>query len=210
MYNGINSQDLGVINVSVESGLYEESFLGTKNILQEKIRGRSTPYFMGIETEQKELNLTLSLPENFTDEQLREIARWLGTPTFYKPLIFSESPEKIYFCILNSDSSVFHNGANNGYIKINMLCNSQYCYSPIYTSSLYDFSSNDVNGKEIILVNNGDEDMFSIITCQVISGGTFSIVNTSNGGETFAMTEIGNLETLTINTENQSIQSDLR
>ena len=209
MFNGINSQDLNVLNVSVDSGLYEEPFLGTVNILQETIRGRTKPYYMGKQIEQKELNLTLFLPENFSDDQLREIARWLGTPDFYVPLIFSEDPDKIYFCMLNSDSSVFHAGTNNGYIKISMLCDSCYSYSPVFLSPLYDLSSNLIGGTELIIINNGDIDCHLLITVQVISGGSFSIVNKSNGGELISFTNIGDLETLTINTENESIQSDL-
>jgi len=208
IYNNINSQDMGVLNCSVDSGLYEEPFFGTFNILQETIRGRTKPYYFGKQVDQKELNLTLSLPENFSDEQLREIARWLGTPDFFCPMQFSEDPEKIYFCILNSDSSVFHNGMN-GYIKISMLCDSCYCYSPVYVSPLYDLSSNTINGQEISITNSGDVDAYSIITIQVINGGSFSIVNKSNGGELIGFTQIGDLETLTINTENESVQSDL-
>ena len=52
MFNGINSQDLNVLNVSVDSGLYEEPFLGTVNILQETIRGRTKPYYMGKRSEE--------------------------------------------------------------------------------------------------------------------------------------------------------------
>ena len=112
IYNNINSKDLGVLNVSVDTGLYEEQFLGNVSILQETIRGNSKPYYFGKQVEQKELNLTLTLPENFTSEQIREIARWFSEPTYYSPLVFSENPEKIYYCILNSDSSVSHNIRN--------------------------------------------------------------------------------------------------
>jgi len=207
MFNNINSQDMGVLNCSISSGLYEEPFIGTKNIIQETIRGRSQPYFMGVETESKEFDLTLALPENFTTEQLREIARWLETG-FFVPLVFSDDPEKIYYCMLQSDSQIHHTG-NNGYLTVSMLCNSQYSYSPVYSSSQYDLSSNPTTGQEIILTNNGDVDCHLLTTIQVINGGSFSIVNKSDGGKSFSMTSIGDLETITINTENESVQSDL-
>jgi len=209
-YDNINFyEEFGIMNVHVDSsGMYEENFLASRDIIEQKIRGKSNPYFTEIQESPLELKLTFAFYNGFDQDKIRSVARALKKD-YYCPLVFSSLSDHIFYAICVDDSQLVHTGNNDGYITITFRCNSPYSYSPVYVSELYDFSSNDVNGKEIILINNGDEDMYSIITCQVISGGTFSIVNTSNGGEFIGFTEISDLETLTINTENESIQSDL-
>lgn len=209
MFNGINSQDYGILNVSVDSGLYQESFSAPSSIIEQTIRGRENPYFIQTKLQPKTLSLTLSLPDNFDDETIKKISRWLSGVNYYAPLIFSETPDKIYYCLLTGEPTVYHNG-NSGYLQIQMRTNSPYCFSPIYSSPLFDLSINDpTNGTEIEIVNNGDIPMFSEITVQVINGGTFSIVNKSGSGNKLSFSSLQDNETLTVNTENEDIQTDV-
>lgn len=209
-YDNINFyEEFGIINVHVDSsGLYEENFLANREIIEQKIRGKSSPYFIEMQDFPLELKLSFAFNDGFDKDKIRSLARALKKD-YYCPLIFSESIDQIFFAICTDDSQLIHNGNGDGYITLTFRCNSPYSYSPIYSSPLYDLSSNPIGGTELIIINNGDIDCHLLITVQVISGGSFSIVNKSNGGELISFTSIGDLETLTINTENESIQSDL-
>lgn len=207
-YDNVNFyEQFGIINCKIQSGMFEENFIATREIIEQKIRGKS-PYFVEMQDFPIELKLTFAFYDGFDQDNIRAVARALKKD-FYCPLVFSELNDHIFYAICVDDSQLFHTGNNSGYITLTFRCNSQYSFSPIYSTNIYDLSSNPITGTEIQLINNGDVEMYSILTVQVISGGEFSIINKSKGGEKISFSNLSNNETLTINTEIEDIQSDI-
>lgn len=207
MYDGINSQDMGIVNCHLDSGMQQETFLASRSIKEQKVRGKSSPYFIELEPSPLTLKLTLAFEDSFDEDGLRAVSRWLNTD-FYKPLIFSESPERIFYALYIDDNQLTH-AISRGYITITFRCSSPYTFSPVYTSPVYDLSYNTINGTEIEIINSGDLNMDAIITIQVINGGTFSIINKSDSGKTISFSNIADNETITIDTEHEEIETDI-
>lgn len=207
-FDGISSDDMGLYNVNVSSGMLEEPFLATRQINEVKIRGRDKPYFSGVTHAPLTFTLTFAFLDEFDSDKLRQVSRWLSAE-YYKPLTFSDTPDRIYYAMLDSDSKLTHNGASNGYITVTMRCDSPYSYSPVYVSPTYDLSTNTSNGTTIQFDNSGDISIFPEIYITKVGAGDVSIVNNSNGGQTFQFTGLSDGETVYVDNENEIIQSDL-
>lgn len=179
-FDGEYSSFYGIVNISMSSGMYEESFAPKRNIKEQTIRG-SKRYFQEIEYEPLVLNLSFGIKETWDEEKIRAIARWL-IKDYYKPLYFSENTDRIYYGIVVDDPKLIHNGLKQGYITLTFRCDSQYTYSPVYLSEEYDLSTNP-SGTSIMLINNGDVEVKPEISItKVGNGGEIKIVNITNGG----------------------------
>jgi len=206
-YDGITSEDMCVMSVHVSSGLLEEAFVPNREIREEKIRGRDKPYFLGYDLSPFEFPLTLYF-ENLEENKKREIARWLMVD-YYKPLIFKGHPERIFYCMYTGDVKEMHNGLNQGYITLNMRCNSPFSYTPIYTTDIYDLSSNPIHGTKIDFENIGDMDCKPYIMLEKIGAGDISIINTSDSGKKLKMVDLLDGDVLNIDCENEEIETEI-
>ncbi|TVX97969.1 distal tail protein Dit [Cohnella terricola] len=166
IYDGIESKRYGIANVNLDSGMQEEYFAASRRINEEQIRGRSKPYFQGIEKEPLKFSVSFAFEEAWDEATIREVKRWLTEPDYYKPLIFSNDPEKVYYAICVDDPQLVHNCLQQGYMKLNFRCNDAYAYSPLSLSKVYDWDENPLiiarnaftNGdKHGILLNSNDQ-----------------------------------------------------
>ncbi|TVY09985.1 distal tail protein Dit [Paenibacillus cremeus] len=205
MFNGINSQDMGILNVNVSQGMYEEPFLASRTIHEVKIRGNDKPYYQYTELSPIEFSVSFALQDSFDQTKLRQIARWLNV-SYFCPLVFSDDPDKIYFAMPVNDSSLIHTGTN-GYINLKFRTNAPYAYSPSYTQT-YDFSSNVAGGTLFQFTNNGDLSVFPKLYIQKVGDGDISIFNYSNGGIEFKFTGLLNGENLFVDSTRQYISTD--
>lgn len=206
-YNGINCADKGVTNVNISSGLQEDPFLPTKNILEQKIKGNPKPYFMGVEYEPLEIPITLSFDEEVDENKLREIANWIDIEN-YAPLIFEEKQTHIYYAMTTEEGLFVHNGCNQGYVTFTFRCDSPWAYTPSYSQE-YDFTTNTVLGTSYTIINHSDFKVKPLIELEVIEGTSFSIVNMSNQGEKLELTGLVEGEKLIIDCEYKSIETDI-
>jgi predicted phage tail component-like protein len=193
--------------VHIDSGMYQETFLSTRNIIEQETRYNSKPYFIEAKEQPRQIQVSFAFYDGFDEDKLHAVARALKKD-YYSPLIFSENPDKIYYALCIDENNLIHTGTEQGYITLTFRLNSPYCFSPVYSSPLYDLSTNPAVGTNITLVNQGDIDMYFVATIQVISGGSFSIVNNTDGGKKMSFTGISNNEILTINTELEDITTD--
>lgn len=207
-YDGITSEEMGVIQINTGSGLFDEHYLPSVNIIEEKVPGNDVPYYIRTEREPITLPFSILFENELNDEEARKIGRWLNQD-YYKPLIFSTHPHKIYYAKFSGNPRLFHNGCMQGYATLEMRCNAPWAYSPVYVSQLYDLSTNPSGGTEVILENNGDFDCTPIIYIEKVDIGDISIVNTSDGGKSLEMIGLTNLEKLTIDCETEEIETDL-
>jgi predicted phage tail component-like protein len=207
VYDGVRSLDMNSTQASLSGGLFEEYFLAPKVINEVKVRNRDKPYFMGTEREPLTLPLTFYFEHRLSTEEINEIKRWLDSD-YYKPFYFADYPEKIFYCMYQGDSKILHNGIANGVVTLQFRCNAPYAFSPVYTSEVYDLSTNVAEGTEITFSNNGDEVLKPILLLEKVGDGDVSLVNKSNGGKEFKFTSILNGEYLTIDNENKEIETD--
>lgn len=129
-YDGVKSSDMGLINCKIDGGMFEETFLATRKINETTIAGREKPYFLGVEYEPLEFNLTFAFEDSYDENRIREVARWLNQ-SYYKPFHTVDNPNRIFYCMMDGDSELIHTGAKRGYINLKFRCDSPYAYQPI-------------------------------------------------------------------------------
>lgn len=130
------------MNVSVDSGVMkDEPFAASQSIIQERIRGRTKPYFQDVEKENLVLSVTFAFEDAWDRRRIQEVKRWLTEPTYYTPLIFSDDPEKIYYALYVDEPLLHHNSKKEGYITIRFECNDAYAYSPELISQEYNWDT---------------------------------------------------------------------
>jgi len=147
-FAGISSETMGLINVNLDSGMYEENLSPSKTINEIKIRGRSKPYHQNIEYEPLEFSVSFAFLETWDKTKLRQVTNWLCNQSYYKPLYFSDdldeenNPTRIYYAMVHEKSDIVHNGLSQGYVNITFRCNDAFKYSPVYTTDELTFNSN--------------------------------------------------------------------
>jgi phage-related protein len=214
VYDGIPSSKMALMNVNRGGDLYEEPFVAEREIIEEKIPGRDKPYFQGIERSPLSFPLRFAVNKDYLEDSylddvdLNAIARWL-TPDYYKPLYFTDEPDKIYYCMPVQDFSYVHNGLKEGYVELTMRCADSYVYSPPIISSVYDYSNNPSSGTELIISNEGDVTIKPTIYIIKIGDGDISIVNKTNGNQELKFTGLADNENLMIDCENEDIVTNL-
>lgn len=207
-YDGKYSSDFGIYNVTLDNGLFQESFLSKRNIVETKVRGNPKPYFHSIEYEPLTFKLTFAFQDTWNDDLIRNVARWLGGQTFYKPLWFAEHPDRIFYCILSDDSNLVHNGLQQGYVTLTMRCDSPYSYSPLFTDSEIDLSTNTASGTVIQFTNRGDIICKPEISIKVVTAGDIRIVNNTTSKE-FKFTGLQTNENIYVDNEREYISTDI-
>jgi len=207
MYDNISSQDFGIINCSIDSGLMEENFLVEREIKEVTTRGSDAPYLIETKPLPRILNLTIAFSDSFDEEKLSAVKRWLNQIS-YKPLIFESIPDKIFYALYEGNPKLFHTGNGQGYIQIQMRCKDQFIYSSTFLSPLYDLSTNN-SSVTIQFINNGDVDCQPMLSLQKIENGNVSIINLSDGGKEFGLTSLVDNEDLYIDNENESITTSI-
>jgi predicted phage tail component-like protein len=206
-YNGRYSSEFGIWNVTLSTGMYQEAFVASRSIKEIKVRGNNKPYFQGIEYEPLALKLSFAFQDTWDEEKIREVARWL-MQDYYKPLYFSDNPDRIFYCMPIEESQLVHNGLKQGYVELTMRCDSPYTYSPVYAPAIIDLSSNP-SGTLYKFTNNGDVICKPEIWINKIGAGDFRIVNTTNMNAEFKFTALANNETVYIDNEREYIETDI-
>jgi phage-related protein len=206
-YNGVSSMAMGIINVNVKGGLFEESFISSRNINETKVRGNEKPYFANIEREPLQFDLEFAFENPYDKDLIAEVAMWLDQQ-YYRELYFTDNPDRRFFCMMISDSSLVHNGFGQGYISVKMRCDSAYSYSQEYLSQEIDFAVNTTNGTDYSFMNIGHVDLKPEMWIYKIGDGDISITNKASG-RLFQFTGLNAGETVYINNESGHIESDI-
>ena len=169
-YDGINSAKYGLMNVNYSSGLFEEPFLPEQEIYTEQIPGRNDLYYLGNKQLPIQINLMFYLEKGIEDK----IAKWLFQE-YYKPLIFSNAPNRIYYCMYIGETNLLHTCNKDGLIQLSMRNIDSYARSRFYKTNIYR------SVKKLNISNLGDVDIFPDIELKILEDmSTFTIVNESN------------------------------
>ena len=143
MYDGISSKDMGVTIGTTKGGLYEESFLPTRNIIEKSVAHREKPYLQGVEHEPLSFSLHFFIEDWSNDKLLRKVARWL-CQSYYKPLILDSNPNRIFYAMVVGDSNLFHSGLDEGYIELEIRCDSPYSYTAEHELNNIEFLTSNI------------------------------------------------------------------
>lgn len=142
-YDGIRSRDMGILNVQIGAAMYNEPFIAEREIKEITIRGNDKPYFQGVKRSPLSFKLSFAFDGSYDEAKIREVARWLDQD-YYKPFYTTDNPERIFYCILSSGSELLHNGLKQGYLTLEMRCDSPFSYSPQFTSRTYDWNESPI------------------------------------------------------------------
>jgi predicted phage tail component-like protein len=199
------STDFGIMNVSILSGLYEEPLMANRSIKEIKVRGKDKLYFVEIEKQPNTLQLSFAFEETWNESLIREVTKWLNV-SYYEPLFFSEDVDRVYYVMPVDNINIIHNGLKQGYITLNMRCDSPYAYSHINTTPWIDCSS---GSKTIEIINSGDNDFKPEIFIQKIENGDLTITNLSRANSEFIFTGLFDKEEIYVHCDNQIIKTNL-
>jgi predicted phage tail component-like protein len=205
IYNGINSMDFDIMNVSVDNNIFSEPFLANRVIKEFTVKGKKNPYHSYVQTDPLSFTITFTFSEGWDDVTLSQVKQWLYVD-YYKPLIFSESVGKIYYAMPVDAPMITHNGINEGYVTLNFRCDSPFAYSPEIMTNWYDFSLSTQNN--LILENLGDIDINPQIYITKIGAGDLTI-NNFNSGDSMQFTNLLDQEELYINCDKFYIETSI-
>lgn len=197
-YNGVSSKDFGLKAVDLSSGLYEETFVASRNIEETKPSGRATSIFHGITEEDRSFELILAFDNGFTEDKLESIMNWIFTD-YYKPLYFDNNSDRVVFAMMTGDSNIVHNGMQEGYFTVNVKTNSPYIYSNLKSESFNQTAP-------LKITNNGHEDTYPYFKIEKIGDGDLKI---NVGGYNVLIANLKNGENIEIDTLREIIKTDL-
>lgn len=207
-FNDVSSVDMGVGCANPSDGLFVESFVARKSIIEETVRNRTKPYFQKIQRDPLSFPFKIYFSDGFTDETLRDVKRWLDTDT-YEEFYWNDKPDRRYFIIFEDVSELNHNGDGQGFLTFSIRANDAYAYSPEYLDAVIDLSANTSTGYSLSFENKGDEVLMPELQISMIHAGDFEIVNNTNGGISFKFTGLALNENVYIDNENKDIISDI-
>jgi phage-related protein len=209
-FNGRTSEELGIMNVNINSGMQSEQFASNRSIKEQKIRGRDKPYFQEIQRDPLELTVSFAFKDTWDTDKIRDVARWLTSPKYYSPLIFVEDEDisKIYYCLCIDSPELIHNCLQNGYINLKFRCVDAYCYTNVSTK-IIDLSSNPSQGTAYTFANLGDENCDPLVSIYKVGAGDVHIFNQSDGNAEMSFTGLVDQETVIVDCEAKTIVSDI-
>ncbi|MGD7047096.1 phage tail protein [Rossellomorea marisflavi] len=203
-FAGRKSTEFPIVNVSLGSGMFEESLTSSKSIVETSVAGNNVPYFQRIKREPITFSLRFAFTEPWNDEMIDEVIRWLDVD-YYEPLFFSSNIDRIYYGMIVDSIEQIHNGLSEGYVNLNVRCNGAYKYSPEITSPIYEIDNEDL----IEIVNTGHLPTSPLIFIQKIGDGSLTIENLSSTDEVFFIKDLKDNEQLTIDCESRRIETNL-
>ncbi len=201
-YDNRSCRDFGLINVNLDAGMFDETLVAEREILETEVRGAEKSLFHGISEKPLEIPLILAFENGFNDEIIEEVILWLF-PDVYKPLSFEEDSDKVYYCMPIEKPTIVHTGLNQGYIALTMRCNSSRIYSPKIETPLQTITSSGT----IKLENKGHISIYPEISIEKVGAG--HITFTSQSGEIFEIRNLTDKELIYVNCEREIIETDI-
>lgn len=181
-YNGHYSTEFHIKNVNIDdagSSMLIDPLYSNRTLTKEQLKYRTKTYFQNIQTEPKQIILSLAFTEEVivTNSLLRAVQSWLLTSTGYKELWFLDDclqqdgsyditkPRRVYKGVVIDSGNFHHFGMPEGYIgDVKFETNSPYCYSLERGGNIYNLSPNidvDPTKKSVVnFFNHGDFSIF--------------------------------------------------
>ncbi|MEB5480777.1 phage tail family protein [Shouchella clausii] len=227
-FNGKDSREFSLLNVSLGEGLYEEPLTGNRVIKKQQVPDNPIPYVIGVEREPMSFQLRFYFNQGFDDKLIREILSWLDVE-YYAPLSFSSNFDYVYYAMPVDDLRLIHNGLKEGYVELTMECNSPYRYSPVLSTGWLDFTHENeppppydpckcrlcrrveyVEAEhELTIDNPGDFDIKPFIQIKKKWDGDIKIENLSVFNQTMILSNLKDGEVITIDCDKEYVETNL-
>lgn len=185
--------------VDLGNGLYEEIFVPSREINQTETSKGNFTIFHNVVEKPRSFELNLAFENGFDNALVDRIVNWLFTD-YYKEMYFENKENKRMFAIMSGDSSLVHNGLEQGYFTVNVQTNSPYLYSPVKSGSKIITTSD-----TIAVSNNGHLNAYPVIKFKKDSGGDLEI---EIDGRTVKIIHLMHGETVTIDTLRERVETD--
>lgn len=198
-YNGKNTSEFGIINVSMDNGMFDEAFVASRTVNSETVKDVRKSLFNGVTYEDLSFELNLAFEKDFTDELINKVIDWLYGKEYYSKLQF-EGLNKFVYAMPNGESRIVHTGTGRGYIVVSMITNSPYMYGNIL--SFEKGASKD----SISITLEGKINPEMNIDLYPLKDGTYSI---TVNGYTLQISNLKANEIVTINPYEEEISSSL-
>ena len=198
-YNGKNTSEFGIISVSMDNGMFDETFVANRTVNSETVKDVRKSLFNGVTYENLSFELNLAFERDFTDELIDKVIAWLYDKEYYSKLQF-EGLNKFVYAMPNGESKIVHTGTGRGYIVVSMITNSPYVYGNILSFE----KKADNNSISITLDGKINPEMN--IDLYPLKDGTYSI---TVNGYTLQVNNLKANEIVTINPYEEEISSNL-
>lgn len=198
VYDEVYSQDLSIINATLETGLREDTFLPSREIEEITIRGRDKPYFLDIIKAPLTLKLGFAFTQPWNEDLIRTIAK-LFYVNYYKELYFSEDEDRVFFCMYTGDLPILHNYLKRGFVALEMRCAD--CYS--YSQPKKRVHNCNTANSTIEFINQGDVAIKPQLIIKKIGDGDLSIQN-------FELKNLVDNEEIYVDNENEVIETNIQ
>lgn len=207
VYNGVQSQSMGIHLIKDSTGMIERQFFGDREIVSEQVFGNDTPYVYGFKNKPFPVKLQLSpLEGEWTSELKNKVSRWLNNGK-YNEFYSMDDAERRYYLTYLSSPTLKLTGTQQGWLDINFENIDCYVRSP-YIHKLFDLST--MTSSTIQLANQGGSLLYpEEITIQKIGNGNIEIINLSEGGRSFKFTGLFDQEIVTIQNKERHIQTNI-
>lgn len=207
IFNGINSIDMGLHVVRMDTGLITTPYYSGAEIVEEKVFRRHIPYFFGVDRRPLEFKLQFSLLEGeWTTKKRYEIARWLFHDD-YKLFQSTDDISKHYYVIF-TDEGELNLASTKGYVELTCRCDAPWAWSPIYINS-FDLLENNTNTViELENKSNLSGYYYPKIEIQMGESTGISLKNLSDNGRIFSFSNLENNEIISIDNDKKIIKSD--
>lgn len=200
VFDGKNSKDFGILNAELSTGMYEESFGPSREIVETEVVGRDAPIFHGINDIKEPFDLNLIFEDDFDNEKLDDIQRWLFKD-YYKPLYFEGNEDRIMYVTIIGDPSLIHNGLEQGYFTVTVHPKTPYKVSQIKTETV----TVDAQGS-IQISNYGHKDAYPELSIEKIGNGDLII---GIDGRNVKIINLTDGESIYIDTLREIIETDI-
>ena len=206
IYDEVESRRMGVLHASMDSSMYEEDFLPSREVITEKVRNRSDVYFKRLERGVRKFQMTFVIDGIITSERERMLKQWLDVE-YYKPLQFVEDKEgRVIYCMPEGDTKITHTGMY-GYVTVTMVSNSPFMYGNYKVLKLIN-DNNLENSPSFVINNRGDKKIpIEMWIKKTNFSGGIKITNLRNG-DVMEIRQLDLNETVYIDGINKYIDTD--
>ena len=217
IFNGINSEDMGLYIIRMDTGFITNPFIGSKSLNQAVRPGRVKASREGLTREVIEFDLQMVLLDDYgklkewTPEERMRIARWLFQDE-YAAFQTEDDLGKIYYGMFTNEQNLFTMN-NTGYLELHFVTNSHTAWSPVIDHA-FDFWNNDAGGRIITIENLSNisknyEPKIEIEMKHEVgeSNLEFKLINLSNDNKEFIFTGLRRDEIISVDNENRIILS---
>lgn len=216
--NGKHSSEFGIINVQLNSALFEEDFLPNRALKEDVNPFTGERFFLGYTYEPSTFELTLAFQDPWNNEENYEkVQSWLRFEG-YREMIFDNYPNFSYYVTYIDAPKISHNGLKQGYITIQFQQSTSERYGKVYERKVFigsgtirkEHKSYERSGKEGIEIHlKGTSDCFPIVVIEKYGASKTVKIKNKMNSTGIELDNISLGDVVTVDCDFETIDSEL-